>query len=125
MNFDHFNENFVIAKCGSASVCHIYFDNCIFNRNYIRLNSSIVWNPIWMENDTYGTIIIKNSIFVGDDDYANSIANWNASFLTTGNTFKCINCSFRSDLVFTQEPSLQPTDIPSLQPTEMPSYQPS
>ena len=102
--------------------------DCVFENNTFYWNDSLLYNVIYMTDNSYGNIVINDSIFIGD--YLNQ-PNISQSWLFDENknsSFQCNNCQFRNGGLTTtptRNPSQQPTYVPTIYPTKEPTQTPT
>ena len=127
------NINLTIVSCAGPNYyeCHIIFENCLFYNNTFVIENydngtyvETLYNVFFIGNGTNGSIIIRDSIFVGNYDLEND--NTDSSFIFTPNShtnanITCVNCVFYT----TAPPTTAPTYIPSIHPTNQPSSNPT
>ena len=124
------NDGFPIISCGAYSYCNIVMTNCVFKDNIFDYENETYYNSIWMQDNSYGKIIISDSKFIGD--YHKQEHSYSMNWLYDSNEnsiFKCNNCTFFTETDSpTTIPSINPTMIPTIatsEPTRLPSLFPT
>ena len=133
-----YNDGFPIISCGAYSYCHVVMKNCIFKDNILEYDGYTYYNAIFMQDNSYGKIIISDSKFIGN--YQNQSYDYSLNWLydsDANSTFTCNNCTFLTEtntpttIPTTQPtttptiPTYDPTTVPSSMPTDIPSDSPS
>lgn len=112
------NYNFAIVTCCDYSYCNIEMSNCTFKNNILKINDSVkLYNVIWMTDNSYGRVLIEDSLFIGD--YTRQEGGESDSWVLDENenvSFDCVNCQFIQSFAPTLVPT-DPTAEPSMYPT--------